>query len=444
MFRKKYYWTLAMIFILASNYLELNTGNTDSILFPGVKVSDLGMILYLFFFSHSILTYGVCKDNPLRKVVLVFLLFVLLSAVIDIYDRVALVDIIKVSRRWLYFTIVWIRPLQFSKSTLINSTGFNKLLRILLISTLVLTVLAIYQNITKTFFWGVSIDETRGMKPPFYVMLFIPLLFFDAIKYSKWIKFTFVGIMLFAVIMNLKQTYLFTIVLTLCVFLLMFQRKRITYMISIGMLLFIGTVILYNSNEKLKERIDQSLQIDKSVRSNSVDDNFSFRLLLAIERFDYIIREPKTAIRGMGFIHEEKVPETLFEIGTYSESNDRYQQTESADIAWAGLLMRLGLFGTLIFIILYLNIVVFLYKQALSSLTAAVFCSFMIVLVCFTSFGNAVMLDGYFYLLPLSLLTVLHQWVRMQKLSIHTDLSDKNEKLPHVQERYPKSQKGVI
>src|SRR5690606_31342047 len=112
-------------------------------------------------------------------------------------------DVLKYSRGWVYLSVAWIRPgiyRRYLKGTL----------RIVFFVVLVLTILIIIQNLTGNYWLAKPISGDRGIKPSFYVMLFIPLLWFDVLKYRKLLKWLLISVLLVSVIMNLKQTYILT------------------------------------------------------------------------------------------------------------------------------------------------------------------------------------------------------------------------------------------
>ena len=395
LYKKRYQWVFASIFILASGYLEINYGDggTSFILFKH-QISDTGLFLYSIIFIYSVVKYGLPRLTPLHKVILFFYTFIIVNSVIDVMNGVSLVDVLKYSRGWIYLSVVWISPNIYRRH-------LKGTLRILFGVILILTVLIIIQNITGNYWLARPISGDRGIKPSFYVMLFIPLLWFDVLKYKILLKWLFISMLLLSVIMNLKQTYILTILATFIVYLVTFKRENITYLIKYGIAVVFSSVILFVANDRLRERILESSTAVENVKDEISGNTFSFRLLHTVERFNYIVKEPLSIIRGIGFVHEENYKAKVFEIGLIDRDTQDIIQLDTGDIAWSIFFTRFGLLGTLIFLVLYVYIIRQLYIKAAVSHISSIFFAFLTACLFVTSLGNAVVAYSYFYLIPL-------------------------------------------
>src|SRR5690606_25159657 len=138
--------------------------------------------------------------------------------------------------------------------------------------------LIIFQNLTKNYWLAQPIDGERGIKPSFYVMLFIPLLWFDVLKYDKFLKWLFISVLLVSVIMNLKQTYILTIASSFIIYLMSFKRDNITSLFKYGLIILVSSIVLLVSNDRLRERMVISSLAIESVANETSSDNFSYRL----------------------------------------------------------------------------------------------------------------------------------------------------------------------
>ncbi|MEL7587603.1 MAG: O-antigen ligase family protein [Prolixibacteraceae bacterium] len=397
--RKKYHWVFVSIFILVSNWLEIWFGiNAYDSSFPfSHKTTDTGLILFLIIFGFSIIKFGFYKAS-IQKVIIYFYIFLLLNGIIDIIDNVQVGDIIRYCRGWVYLSVIWIDPKIYVQS-------IDKMLRILLFVILGTTIIIIWQNLNGNYTFAQPIDTERGIKPSFYVILFIPILFFDAIKYSKFSKWLMISIFLISIIINLKQTYLITVVLTLLSYVFIYQRKQISKLFGYSLLIIVGSLALLFTNDKFRDRIEESLTISNSIKYETRDSNASYRLLHTIERFNYIMENPETMIRGIGFIHEESFNKQVFTVGNMNLNTGERSQLDTPDIAWSNFFIRFGLLGTAVFIIMYISIVIQLYKNSKGSELSKVFGSFLFICLIFTSFGNAVISYSYFYIFPLMLIS---------------------------------------
>jgi hypothetical protein len=396
--QKKYSWVIASIIILASSFLEINWGNggMSNFIFKH-QISDVGIILYLIFFCHLIYKCGFYKNNILTRYVLLFYAFLLVSAIIDINNGVTFTDVIKYCRTWAYLSFIWIKPYAIPQESI------RKSFRILLYVVAGLTIIIVYQNLTGNYLIGVVIDKVRGVKPSLFVILFSLLLLFDCFDYSKSMKWLLIVILFGSILLNLKQTYFFTVVFSVIVYLILFKREKIKilpflkYFIGGFMVLF----VIFQANENFRNRINESLSATDAIKTEEVNDNFSYRILHADERLNYIIKKPVMAIRGIGFVHEKSFKIQVFSIGLPDEKDLHIIQLDTGDIAWSIFFVRFGLVGTIIFIIFYIAMIVSLYIKGKESLLSGIFCAFFIVGICFMSFGNAAITNGYFYIMPI-------------------------------------------
>ena len=363
---------------------------------------DTGFVLFFITYFYSIIKFGFNKSPVLQKPIIFFFAFLVLNSIIDITNNVSINDIIRYCRGWIYLSVIWMNPKIYSQH-------INKTLRILLIVILCTTIIIIWQNLSGNYTFAEPISKERGIKPSFYVILFIPILFFDILKYSKITKWGMIAIFLFSIIMNLKQTYLLTVIFTLLGYVVIYQRKQLSKLFGYILMIVVASLVLFYTNDKIRNRIEEALTINKSIDSEEIESTASYRMLHMIERFDYIIKKPKTAIRGIGFIHEESYKNETFTVGNFNENTGRRGQLDTSDIAWSNFFVRFGLLGTAIFIFLYIKIVIQLFNQADFSPILKFFSVFLIICLCFTSFGNAVISYGYFYLIPLMIISSINQ-----------------------------------
>jgi hypothetical protein len=201
-------------------------------------------------------------------------------------------------------------------------------------------------------------------------------------------------------VLNLKQTYFLTVALSAIVYFIVF-KKYTKYALDYLLVVFLGLILFFVVNDAFRERVDESVGAIKAMRHATVEDSFSFRIVHTWERLDYISKTPYTAIRGLGFIHESSWTEDIFLVGSYDKYGDKNAQLDTKDIAWSVLFIRLGLLGALIFIVMYIDIICFLYSKRTKSSFSRVFCAFLIVGICFMALGNAAITDGYFYIIPI-------------------------------------------
>ena len=138
-----------------------------------------------------------------------------------------------------------------------------------------------------------------------------------------------------------------------------------------------------------------------SLTSNEIEGNYSFRILHAQERLNYITQNAQNTIFGLGNISEENFSE-VFEIGLLEESG-RITQLDTGDIAWSTFFIRLGLLGTVFYLFIFVRLLLNFYRiQKYNSLALVTFV-YLLVNLTIMSFASSSMATGQFFLLPVLL-----------------------------------------
>lgn len=119
-----------------------------------------------------------------------------------------------------------------------------------------------------------------------------------------------------------------------------------------------------------------------------------------MERYDYIMQESETAIRGLGYVSESTFKRDIFNIGLHNEF-DEIIQLDTGDIAWSLLFVRLGLLGLAFYLFMYFRIVVEYGKHMHNNRFNGFFFSMLLVFILFTSLGNAIIACSDFFIYPL-------------------------------------------
>ncbi len=140
---------------------------------------------------------------------------------------------------------------------------------------------------------------------------------------------------------------------------------RLSMMIFTVCLLF-SPVIIYRFSEKSRD-----ISVLKDIRSGlsgeglgkeKIKGTFSFRIALAFERLDYMAKNPKRFLYGIGVRHEDSPAtkeELHFKLGSIKkEAGKKYgirQQIDTVDIAFISFFLRYGFIGIgILFYLLYL------------------------------------------------------------------------------------------
>jgi len=96
------------------------------------------------------------------------------------------------------------------------------------------------------------------------------------------------------------------------------------------------------------------------------ESTFTFRMAVLYERNQYVSERPVVMVLGAGLVAEDsKIIDKLFDfkIGLPDEATGKVEQIESGDISFSSLILRLGYFGTALYLMLWVYLGVFFYKN---------------------------------------------------------------------------------
>lgn len=396
--RGKYSYVLTIIMVLTTAYLQLPIVSDNffrNFLFPH-NVQDAGLLLYMLFFIDIARRKGFTTKHPLTKYVHVFFLFLVFSGIYDIIRGTSAGDVIKYWRYWLLLSIVYIAP-YISRTTVMQS--FRQLFNI----TFWCSLLILFQRYT-----GITLIEMkdlsvvgRGIKPPSFSIYCAVLCLINFWKQSLLKRVFYFLVIMMPIILCLKMTYALSVAGIYLVYVFVASSWSSGKKIALSAVFAFGLVCFLVFNEKFSDRLIGMTREVSTIDSEEVSGNFSYRILHATERFDYIAADPVRLIRGLGFVSEQNFVNPIFIIGQYDPERDRITQLDTGDIAWSLLFLRLGVAGTILFLIFYLKIVRLYYKRSKESELNAYFFSMMTVFLVFTSLGNALITYDDFYVYPL-------------------------------------------
>ncbi len=242
-----------------------------------------------------------------------------------------------------------------------------------------------------------NIEETRYRNIP-YLAYFFMLLATVRLDFNRGKTVALVLVFLIAVILTQHRAVMMAYVFCVGLHLLM-TKKRGSFlqygMIGLVFFLFAGEAIMTRfeddkSDRSTVEDIKAVVNLDYESAVNNEFENangtFSFRVLLLMERVDYMLNHPRYTVFGIGTRHEDS-PKTQeqfdFNLGTINHRTELSGQISSGDLAWVNPLMRFGFFGIALFLYLSWTIIRFLYKKRKISdvsMTAFLFYLFLILI----------------------------------------------------------------
>lgn len=403
--KKKYDYVLAIIILLASDYLQLALPSTyTEPNFPVQhRISDTGIVLYLLFFIRFI-RKGMDFRQPLNKMILIFYIFLLLNGLWDWYNGVGISDIIRYLRSWIFLSILWITP-HISRKEIWNTIKYVYYITLLICIALItqrFTGLEIIGTKTQWLYQSGNMIIDRGIKPPVFVIVCSVLTVANIYYFTLKKKILYLTIFLSTVILALKMTYAVTILGTLVLYFWLVPTFTLKHFLKYSIISILTIATFLISNPIFYNRFTEVTAETKVLKGEEASGNFSFRLLHFYERFKYINQDFEKVFRGIGYIQEKNFKKTIFNIGLVNDDG-KIIQLDTGDIAWSIFIVRLGIGGIILYFIWYFKLIGFLYKSRYVNKLICVYCAYMIVALVFQSLGNAVICSSYYYIIPLLL-----------------------------------------
>ncbi len=239
-------------------------------------------------------------------------------------------------------------------------------------------------------------DWKRLYNIPEYTVLFLfYAMYDDSIK--KRYRLISIIILGAALVSTLHRSWLSAFIVSLA-FAALFRSKGLWKKLSISfaVLAFAFIPALFPA---LGERMDSGMEDFTNAvnggydtHSNKFDDSFSFRLAHAMERFDYVVTDPKRWMFGMGFLTEDSGESRYlnFSVGWTDKYGTR--QIDTADIAWSIMFLWLGFGGTVLYLLYYFRTLVAMWTKRDISVSIAI-CAYMIMAF-IISFTSSVFIDA--------------------------------------------------
>ena len=242
-----------------------------------------------------------------------------------------------------------------------------------------------------------NVSETRFRNIP-YLAYFFMLLATIRLDFNRWKSVALVLVFLIAIVLTQHRAIMMAYVFCVGLYLLMTKKggRFVQYgMIGLVFFLFAGERILSRfekdgaQNSTLND-IQAVMNLDyQSAVYNEYENEggtLSFRILLLMERVDYMVNNPRYTVFGIGTRHEDS-PRTQqqfdFFLGSHRSSNDTKGQISSGDLAWVKPLMRFGFFGIVLFLYMSWVVIKYLYgrrKDSNMAMSAFLFYLFLIII----------------------------------------------------------------
>lgn len=149
--------------------------------------------------------------------------------------------------------------------------------------------------------------------------------------------------------LNMKMTYAISVLLILFTFILFRSGLAMAKNNGSAFVIIISFGFL-GISDKFANRLTGMVQETNTISSGQSSGNFSYRILHAKERLDYITKNTVTAVRGIGYVSEANYHHKTFKFGCYNRERNRVDQLDNGDIMWSNIFVRVGLLGCLFYL----------------------------------------------------------------------------------------------
>ena len=207
---------------------------------------------------------------------------------------------------------------------------------------------------------------TRFYNVPVFVYPVVFFLFYSKNVFSLQFNRLLLCINLLAILLSQHRNLILAV--GICFFLLIYLQGRMKLQYSLHYLMLDIGIVLGADTLKNK-RFSKGVENLSTLPLNTEDIRFSqvslselsttrFRHLILAERFQYIMASETRAALGIGLMTDDskKATPLKFYIGI-PDDDGNISQIANIDIAWAALLLQLGLPGTLLFCWLHIFLV---------------------------------------------------------------------------------------
>jgi len=375
-----------------------------------IQMSDLALVYVLVILFVQLLR-GKIKQLPrILKPINYFLIFLSIVIMIDlIINGTPLGDVFKTTRHWLFLLFVYLLPSYKEKDIL-------QALKWIIVLTFMQTLLFLTEPVTgKVLFsyqgtleaLSLTNISRYSMLPPFIAFLFVWIF---SRKISKqWLKFVGVVLILLAILISQIRSMLLATLIIFIISIFLSKKQKI-YKKIIMLFSIISVILLIMFYEPLNERFSSGVRDFNNVTvENANHSSTGFRSMLFLERLNYILEKPSTAIYGLGFIAEKNYKGHQFSIGHYTKDGE-VEQLDTGDMTWVLFAVRLGIIGTFFYLLIYLKLLHYFYKYRIDFF--ALVGLYYLIFALFRSLAGTEMYYGSFILLP----ALLFQLVRYTKI----------------------------
>lgn len=393
-------FAIVVFIVLGSNYLGMDYFFEENHLNYFLHPSDAALILLfiIIFFSSIKPNRNNSKiRTPFSKYLVFFVAYLFLTFFIDIvFNGIDLYSIIRTSRHWLFLLVL----LPFSR---ISIESLSNVLRIIFYISLLCTIIILIE-----FVFGISVftsgnlereaagaEIMRGALPSTYAPLYALLIASGYNEFKGWKRIIILMLFIFSLLVSAAKSLALAIALGFVVMYLL-RPIRFSKKISLMMKLTMGVILVLVVMPGVRYRL-----MDGTQNINNEDDgSATFRALLVAERIDYLTKSPQTFLFGVGNVTEDNFHGHTFYIGTADKDGTGVRQLDTGDIAWALAVLRLGIIGTVFWVLLFVVFISSIWRHK-SHRYAIPLISYILLNLLIISTANSWVFNGDFWVMPL-------------------------------------------
>jgi len=301
------------------------------------------------------------------RILAVYCLFLVVLLLYSIFVKEIEVSVvIRVFRNFIFFISFFLfLPLQIA--------DFEKIWKLVVYATSIASVLyclqpLLHMGLLNKVISDLDVDREGGIVSRYYnVPVFIcPALFFLFFpKHTFPIRFRNIqlGINVLAVLFTQHRNLMIAVLLCFFLYLIINNKVRLGTALMYGVL---SVGILIGVDDFMGKRLSKGLEeIGNTTLSRQVVQfntialsdlsTTEFRKLVFMERLRFVWKDETRSVFGIGLMTDDskKARSLRFYIGA-PDDNGNISQVANIDIVWAGMLLQLGIVGSLIFIFLHL------------------------------------------------------------------------------------------
>lgn len=404
--RCKLEWALVITMALGTNMFHFSKIFSNMLLIPNTSDGALVLIL-LMFICYKNKKIDSTPYKGIQKFVVIFFAYLAFITFIDVtINGTSFVSVLKTSRHWLCMLIFFIIPK-------LPYNVLYKALRITLYITLVISAIIVLEYFAGTEYFTTTMIENgikRGALPSYYALFYTFLVFTGYYRFSKIKKYLYLGILIASQLVSSTRSISMAIILGIAVCIWYLSENKFNSLLKLGglcIVIYVASFALPSLHERFNEAFDEFAGMEQSSKNLDAEGNMTFRLYMVAERYQYLKKNPQHYLFGIGNIIEQDFPTTFF-IGGFNKEMQRPTQLDTGDISWSPIILRLGMLGLVIYLIITFKFINFR-KHSKKDLLYVTTKTYLIITLLVISFAGSTYARGEFWIMPMICIAMISQ-----------------------------------